>query len=361
MRQNIRRRILLTCIGLAVGPQLAAGIVLAGLTRFASAPISLQTVLTVALIATAASACAAVLLGLWTTRRIVQPLQGMTEAAEAIATGDLAPRISAVSDDEVGILAGAFNHMCRVLRGRIGALERRSADQTKALAALREVSRLTAMLEERQLAAEVVEKVRDSFHYFQVQMYFLDAAGEHLILAGDSRGAAPGSQAGEHKVPKGRGPAGRAAESNAPVLVPDTASDRGGRPDPPPPKVKSELAVPLAVGDEVLGVLYVRQNIAYGLTQADIDLLQPIAGQVAAAVHCSRPPAGVPRPEESEEAADLIGRKIEQTATMEDALRTAAVELGRALNHREMRVVLFDLPDSGKADSRDGSGGGRLP
>jgi nitrate/nitrite-specific signal transduction histidine kinase len=340
MKHSIRVRIIFLCIGLAVGSLLAAGLILAGLTHFTDTPPSMQTLAAVMLITAAAAAGIAAALGALTARRILQSIQRMIATAEAIAEGDLTPRVAIVSDDEIGLLAGAFNHMARVLRGRIGTLERRAAEQTKALSTFREISHLSARLEKTQLATEVVEKVRNSFHYYHAQIYFYDETGENLVLSGGTGEAGQELLADGHTIPKGAGPAGRAAESNTPVLVADTARDPDWRPNPLLPKTKSEVAVPIAAGERVLGVLDVQQNIAFGLSQADVDLLQSIASQVALAVGKARAYTPDRQQAEREALTASICQKIRETTTAETALQAAALELGRALGPKEARVVI---------------------
>jgi putative methionine-R-sulfoxide reductase with GAF domain len=87
-----------------------------------------------------------------------------------------------------------------------------------------------------------------------------------------------------HKVAKGRGLVGRAASLNETVLVADTAQNTEWLPNALLPETKSEAAIPIAVGDQVLGVLDVQHNIADGLKQEDVVALQSIAHQVAVAI-----------------------------------------------------------------------------
>ena len=356
MGHGIRRLLILILTGVAVGPVLTVGTALAWLCYRTETPIPVLTVLAVTGIAAAAAAGVAAVLAVWIADRIVQPLQIMTEAAEAIVAGDLTPRAPVVSDDEIGILAGTFNHMARTLRDRIGTLEQRAAERTKALAVFHDISRISTLPDEKRLAAEAAERVQKAFHYYHVQIYFLDEAGENLILAGGTRKTDQTLPEDGYKLPKGEGPAGRAVESNAVVLVGDTARDVGGRPNPLLPKVKSEIAIPIAAGDEVLGVLDVQQNIVDGVTRADAELLQPIADQVAVSVRSARLLARVWQQAEQKDLIAYIGQKIRQTTAAEDALQVTARELGRVLGSGETRVVLFELPSDDQTKSESGAG-----
>ncbi len=55
---------------------------------------------------------------------LTHPVLALTEAAERVARGDLSTRLPAGSEDEIGRLSGAFNHMTDELEQKIGELER---------------------------------------------------------------------------------------------------------------------------------------------------------------------------------------------------------------------------------------------
>jgi len=358
MGHSIRGRLILVFIGLAVGPLLVIAILLAWLDYTAlpqpaltgvSAPAVNPVAVTLILAVVMAGIAGA--LGFLFARRIVGPILALTESAGAIGDGDLTSPAQVVSDDEIGILAGTFNRMVRQLRDRTGALEHSVADRTKALATFAKVSRLSGILDEKQLAAEVVEQVRNAFNYYHAQIFFFDPTGENLILAGGSGEAGRILLADGYKLTKGQGLAGRAAESNAPVLAGDTSQDPGWLRNPLLPKTRSEVAVPIAVGDQVLGVLDAQHTLANGMTQADADLLQSIASQVAVAVRHARLYLPVQQVLEREARIASISRKIRETKTVEDALQVTVCELGRALDPREIRVVLSESPQAGPAES----------
>lgn len=164
-------------------------------------------------------------------------------------------------------------------------LERRVADRTKALAASAEVSRrLSTILNRKELVTEVVEQLNHVFGYYHTQIYFYDEAKENLVMAGGTGEAGALMLAQFHKIARGRGLVGRAAESNAPVLVADTARDEEWLPNHLLPDTRSEAALPISTADEVWGVLDVQQNEVNALRQEDVDALQVIANQVAVAL-----------------------------------------------------------------------------
>lgn len=69
----------------------------------------------------------------WLTRRIVRPIQTLTEAAQSIATGEYPQRVEVSTQDEVGKLARSFEHMCRELDTRERQLRESMQRQTTVL------------------------------------------------------------------------------------------------------------------------------------------------------------------------------------------------------------------------------------
>jgi len=268
---------------------------------------------------------------------ISRPITQLTEAAYRLSNGEMDVRVPVSNQDEVGIMAMPLNQMAQEIQSNQAALETRA----KALATSAEVSRrISTILEPKPLIDEVVAQIQRAFNYYHTHIYLLDENNQELILAGGTGEAGKLLLARKHKISKGKGLVGQAAETNQLVLVSDTTSDPNWLPNDLLPETKSEIAVPISLGAQVLGVLDVQQNRANGLTHEDAELLQAIAYQVAVALSNAQTYSQAKQTAERESLINEISRKIQNTASVEQAVQVTARELGLALGVKNSRVVL---------------------
>jgi GAF domain-containing protein len=227
-------------------------------------------------------------------------------------------------------------------------LEQRVADRTKALATSVEVSRrLSTILNERQLIVEVVEQIKAAFDFYHVHIYLLEEATGDLVMAGGTGDVGRILLNQGHKILKGKGLVGRAAQNNIPVLVADTSNDPNWLPNPLLPETRTEAAVPIAIADKLLGVLDVQHNQVGGLKQEDVELLQSMANQIAIALLNARSYSMMQQRADRESRITSIGQKIQSTTSIESALQVAVRELGRTLGANDIQVIL-DAPGLAK-------------
>ncbi len=275
------------------------------------------------------------------TTRILHPIQDLTEAASAIASGDLNRAVPVASNDELGILAKDFNVMTENLKEMLENLEQRVNERTHALETSMEISqRLSNILAQNQLVAEVVEQVSKAFNYYHVHIYVLDKSTNELIMAGGTGTAGKMMLAKGHKILSGRGLVGQAANTGELVMVPDVSQVANWLPNPLLPDTKSEAAVPIIYRAEVLGVLDVQQNSVNGLNEEDAKILQSIASQVAIALHNARLHEEVQARIDRETTINEINRRIRSAGDIDTVLRVAAREIGLAINAQKTSVQL---------------------
>ncbi|MBN1937406.1 MAG: GAF domain-containing protein [Anaerolineae bacterium] len=280
-------------------------------------------------------------LGLFVSRRLAKPIVTLTETTTRIAAGEMDLRVPEVGPAEVVDLAEAFNSMAAQLHELIGGLEAR----TRALETSTEISRrLSTLLDREQLVAEVVQQVQSAFNYYHAHIYLIDEATRDLVMTGGTGEAGRVMLASGHRIPWGEGLTGRAAVTNSVILVPDVSQEEGWLPNPLLPGTKSEVAVPIAVGERVLGVLDVQHNVVDGLGAIDADMLQSIANQIAIALQNASLFAETREKAEYETFVNLINQRIQSTATVENALQVAVSELGRALGTQRASVQLTFAP-----------------
>jgi GAF domain-containing protein len=177
------------------------------------------------------------------------------------------------------------------------ALEARLADRTQEVA--RQVNQLqtaaqvgSAIVSLRsldELLQEVPRLVSQRFGYDHVGVFLLDASGENALLKAASSPAGERMLARGYKLPVGgKSAVGAAAQARQPLAVSDAGQEALFFQAPELPEIHSELALPLVVGDKLLGVLDVQSAARGAFPPVDVAVLKLIADQVAVAIENAR-------------------------------------------------------------------------
>jgi putative methionine-R-sulfoxide reductase with GAF domain len=297
----------------------------------------LTTIATIIQLASVATVAVTAVLATLFARTVVRPLRALGNAATEIGAGNLGVSLPPAGNDEVGELTTQFANMSNQLQKTVGELQQR----TLVIETSSEVSRhLSTILDEQELMTTVVNQVRRGFNYYHAHIYLLNQSEDTLIMVAGTGQPAQEMLAQKHRIRLGEGLVGRAAETKETVLVSDVRQDPNWLPNALLPETKSEVAVPIIVGGQLLGVLDVQHNIINGLQGQDADLLELLANQIGIALQNARLFTQTQQQARQQALINEIGRKIQTAPTVERVLQTAAEELGEALGTQRTTVML---------------------
>lgn len=178
-------------------------------------------------------------------------------------------------------------------------------------------------LEPEQLLQTVVDLTGRSFNLYHVQIYLLDDRGQNLVLAAGTGEAGSKLVARSWHIPLDHEHSlvAQAARSQQGVTVNDVQSHPDFLPNPLLPETRSEMAVPLSVGNKLLGVLDIQSDILNSFTREDIQIQATLAAQVAVALENARLFAQTQTAlAETETLYDLTGL-LSSATTLEEALQ----------------------------------------
>ncbi len=164
---------------------------------------------------------------------------------------------------------------------------RRRAAQLQTAA---EVARdTTASLNLDELLPRAVDYVRDRFGFYHASIFLLDDSRRNAFVRAST------GEAGREMLDRGhvlgvgsKSVVGTVTATGEPLVVNDVDRDPTHRPNPLLPDTRAEMAVPLKIGDRVIGALDVQSTSVDAFTQDDLAVLETLADQIAVAVDNSR-------------------------------------------------------------------------
>ena len=144
----------------------------------------------------------------------------------------------------------------------------------------------TTILNSDELLFSVVELTKESFNLYHAHIYLLNEAKDTLVLAAGS------GEAGQTMVSRGHSISldhpnslvANAARNRQGVIVNDISQQASYLPNPLLPLTQSEMAIPMIVANELIGVLDVQSTELNRFTGEDMFIKTTLAEQVAVAI-----------------------------------------------------------------------------
>jgi signal transduction histidine kinase len=225
-----------------------------------------------------------ILIAMFITRSIVRPLSELGATASMIAAGDMDRTARVNRDDEVGTVAKAFNSMTVRLRDLVRSLERR----TDQLRAINETGRhISSILNLDELLAYVVSSLQKTFAYHNVGIFLVNQSTGTATLK-FSAGAFEGSPDLAEGEVQSNTVVGTVVQTGESILINDIPGDPKYSRSEGAGKTRAELAVPIKIGDRIMGILDIEEDGINAFDDLDLFTAQTLADQMAIAIENAR-------------------------------------------------------------------------
>lgn len=251
-------------------------------------------------------------------RFVIAPLQEITHGTANFARGDYSTTIPVRNMDEVGTLAQSFNQMIEQIKTLIENLEHRVQERTNALEtrvkesemqaraildadqqierrivqmeAVSETARSIAIIHNLQeLLPQIAQVISEKFGFYHVGIFLNDKNNEFAIFSASNSEGGQKMLARNHRLKIGaQGIVGYVTHTGKPRIAENTGADEVFFKNPDLPQTRSEMALPLIAGSEIIGALDVQSIEENAFNDQDVQVLSILADQVSIAIQNAR-------------------------------------------------------------------------
>jgi len=257
---------------------------------------------------------------------IVQDLE-----KEKAFTQDHLEHLSALANQVAGILFNAR------------ALDE-SRNQIAKIQTAAEIARdISSALDLDELLLKAVNLIHDRFAFYYAAIFLVDNTGSNVVIREATGEAGAQMKRIGHKLAIGsKSVVGFVAGQGEPLLVNDTTKDATYLPNDLLPGTRAEAAIPLKIGDRILGVLDVQSTIPFSFSPNDLNTLQTLADQVAIAVNNTELFAETQEHLSQHRLLHHITTSAASGTTLDESLASAVEGLQVTLGGDRVAILLAD-------------------
>lgn len=201
-------------------------------------------------------------------------------------------------------------------------LESRVSARTRDLQVAADVSRqITHILDQKALLNSITTITRDNFDLYGAFVFLYDETS-HTLLVGSYKGAADAKVNTREMITLDAHPSimARAARERKMIVVGDVSASADYLPNDGLPETRSEMAIPMLLGDTLVGVFDLQSKQADRFTKDDAKVFQQLADQITVAIRNAELYTSEVVAREAAEQANLV--KSQFLANMSHELRT---------------------------------------
>ena len=232
-------------------------------------------------------------------------------------------------------VAGAINNIRLLEDTRRNSLELQTVAQIS-----REVS---GSLIIDDFLRQSVNLLHDKFNFYYAGVYLVETGGETIILreASGVIGMQMKRSAQKYAV-NSKTIIGYVSRQKELRVINDVSKDPDYRENPLLPETRSEVCLPLMVGDRILGVLDVQDQHPYVFTEENIRILQILADQLSVAIVNSELFADAQERISQHRLLHHITTAAASSSTIQDVLNSAVQGLLVALGGDQISILMAD-------------------
>jgi GAF domain-containing protein len=194
-----------------------------------------------------------------------------------------------------------------------------------------------------ELLAKAVNYIRERFNFYHASIFLLDLPGEFAVVREATGEAGAQMKRIGHKLGVGsKSIVGYVAGRGEPLIVNDTTKDATYYANPLLPETRAEAAIPLKVGERIVGVLDVQSIHPFAFAEDNVRTLEILADQMAVAVVNSELFAETQEHLSQHRLLHHITTTAASGTTLEEALEGAVTGLQVTLGGDRVAIMLVD-------------------
>ena len=207
-----------------------------------------------------------------------------------------------------------------------------------------EVARdISSALNLDELLLKAVNLIRERFNFYHASIFLIDPSEKNAVIREATGEAGAQLKRIGHKLAVGsKSIVGFVSGQGEPLVVNDITKDATHLPNPMLPDTRAEAAIPLKIGDRILGVLDVQSTIPYSFSPSDINTFQTLADQLAIAVNNTELFAETQEHLSQHRLLHHITTSAASGTTLEEALSSAVEGLQVTLGGDRVAILLTD-------------------
>ncbi|MBK9210826.1 MAG: GAF domain-containing protein [Anaerolineales bacterium] len=188
-------------------------------------------------------------------------------------------------------------------------------------ASARAAKNITTILDPYELLQRTVDIICDEFGFYYAGVFFLDDAKQYAVLkAGRGEAGREMINAGHKLAVGGNSMIGASIANRQGRIALDVGAEAVFFENPHLPKTRSEMALPLIVGEDIIGAVTVQSTEEAAFHDEDIAALQTMADQLAIAIQNSNLHRQAERRSRLLKAANRVGKEVTSILDIEQLL-----------------------------------------